>query len=229
MIFSKEALEQQAEEINKKFFPERLKKPLALDPYDLIDALGCSVEWKYISPNKDILGLTFFGDGHWYIWPTGKDTDGEKLYKEMFQKGTVVINQTVLDSQKNKKEENFIVTHEAGHWIKDREYFEKNDAESVALVCEKNDFEKTFWNKSMSELEVIERQTNYLAAAILMPRAVLKKEFFRLARWKTIPDSPIEFKDYMKGPIGVLSKIFDVNFNPVKYRLKDIGVLDFCY
>jgi Zn-dependent peptidase ImmA (M78 family) len=31
----------------------------------------------------------------------------------------------------------------------------------------------------MTELEIVERQTNYLGAAILMPMTVIKAEFFR--------------------------------------------------
>ena len=78
----------------------------------------------------------------------------------------------------------------------------------------------------MSELEIIEKQTNYLAAAILLPKEVIKREFFKLCRFKTIPDKAIDFKLYMKRYIGILAKKYKVNFNPLLYRLIDIGVLN---
>lgn len=225
MIFGKEELELMADKVNNEYFPERLEKPIMLDPYDLLDKLGCSYNWKYISPDKSILGMTFFDNGVWYIWPSGKYKDGDKYSKEFFPKQTILINQTVLDGQKNRYEENFIVAHEAGHWIKDKDYFEHNP-DSVSHICKKNDMEKTYWYQGMTELEIIERQTNYLGAAILMPRDVLKAEFFRLLRYKNIPQNPLRLQKFMFGAIYTLSKTFNVNFNPVKYRLMDIGVLE---
>ena len=225
MIFGKEELELMADKINNEYFPERLEKPILLDPYDLLDKLGCSYNWKYIAPDKSILGMTFFDNGVWYIWPSGKYKDGDKCSTEFFPKQTILINQTVLDGQKNRYEENFIVAHEAGHWIKDKDFF-KNNPDSVSHICKKNDMEKTYWSQGMTELEIIELQTNYLGAAILMPRDVLKAEFFRLLRYKNIPQSPLKLQKFMYGAIYTLSKTFNVNFNPVKYRLMDIGVLE---
>lgn len=225
MIFNREELELMADNINEKYFPERLEKPIMLDPYDLLDKLGCSYNWKYISPDKSILGITFFDDGMWYIWPSGEFKEGDKYSKEFFPKKTILINQTVLDGQKNRYEENFIVIHEAGHWIKDKDFFESNSG-SISHICKKNDMEKTYWCQDLTELEIIERQTNYLGAAILMPWDTIKKEFFRLLRYKNIPQKPLALQKYMFKAIQELSKTFNVNFNPVKYRLMDIGVLE---
>ena len=225
MFLGKEKLELLADEVNRKFFPERLEESLALDPYDLLDKLGCSYNWKYISPDKSILGMTFFGDGCWPIWPNGKLKDGDKCSMQYFSKQTILINQTVLDGQKTRCEENFIVAHEASHWIKDKDFFE-NNIDTVSHICRKNDMGKTYWDRRMTDLEIVECQTNYLAAAILMPRDMIKTKFFDLLRYANIPQRPIQYQTYMNRHIKELSKIFDVNFNPVKYRLIDIGVLE---
>lgn len=222
-IYTKEELEQIADNINNKFFPERLLNAIQLDPYDLIDKLGCSVSWKYISPNDNILGMTFFDNGFWWIWSAGKLEKGMIPEKEVFSKGSIVINQVLLDTQKIQNE-NFVVAHELAHWIKDKEFFSNNPQSGTYHICKSNDFQNTFWNSRMSQLEIIEKQTNYLAAAILMPKTVLKREFFKLCRYKNIPDNPIEYKPFMKRQVAALAKIFNVNFNPVLYRLKDIGV-----
>ncbi len=227
MIYTKEKLEELADSINKEYFPARLTSASPLDCYDLLDALGCEVEWKYISPDDSILGATFFDDGYWYIWPDGTFHKGDMFTTEYFPKGTILINQRVLDSKAKtaRGSENFIVGHECAHWIKDQEYFSKHAAKDVFHVCKKNDFGSTWWNNSMSKLEIIERQTNYLDAAILMPRDVIRSEFFRISRYKNIPNQPLEFKNYMKKWIAVLSQKFGVNFNPVKYRLQDLGII----
>ena len=227
MIYTKEKLEELADSINKEYFPARLTSASPLDCYDLLEALGCEVEWRYISPDDSILGATFFYDGYWYIWPDGTFHKGDMFATEFFPKGTILINQRVLDSKAKtaRGSENFIVGHECAHWIKDQEYFKTHAEKDVFHVCKKNDFGSTWWNNSMSEIEIIERQTNYLDAAILMPRDVIRSEFFRISRYKNIPSQQLEFKNYMKKWIAVLSQEFGVNFNPVKYRLQDLGII----
>ena len=147
---------------------------------------------------------------------------------DLFQTGTIVINQRVLDSKskKAKQFENFIVGHECSHWIKDKDYFESHGEKDAFHICQKNDFESTWWRTSMSEIEIIERQTNYLNAAILMPRDVIKKEFFRIGRYRNIPIQTIEYKSYMRGWVADLAKKYNLNFNPVLYRLQDLGVIE---
>ena len=77
----------------------------------------------------------------------------------------------------------------------------------------------------MSEIDIIERQNNYLCTAVIMPRDVLKKAFFKSLRYKNVPDKPIQYLPYMKKHIAQLANAFGVNFNPVLYRLYDLNIL----
>lgn len=77
----------------------------------------------------------------------------------------------------------------------------------------------------MSDVDIIERQNNYLNAAVLMPRNVIKREFFKRLRFKTIPSEPIKYEVYMKKYIKSLADDYGLNFNPVLYRLYDLGIL----
>lgn len=222
-FYPKEYLEKWADSINKKYYPDRLSKIIKLDPYDLIDKLNLEVDWKYISPNTQILGMIFFDDGIWAIW----DDENYRLSNEPsfkhFKKGTIVINSILLD-KKMKEKELFDCTHEITHWIKDNDYFKSHTIDCFH-ICKYDDFEKTYWNNQMTELDIIERQTNYMNAAILMPRDLIKKEFFSRLRYKKIPDEAIEYKPFMKKVIGELAKEFGLNFNPVLYRLYDLNIL----
>ncbi|MCR5149698.1 MAG: ImmA/IrrE family metallo-endopeptidase [Clostridiales bacterium] len=226
MIYTREYLENLADSVNRDFFPERLTTPSVLDGYDLLEAIGCEYEWKYISPNDCIMGMTVFADGRWPIWPKGTFTEGDKPLFESFRKGTVIINQRLLDSKKKGADcsERFVVTHEASHWLKDKRYFEARP-DSVVHTCTKNDFGKTIWDSNMTELEIIERQANYLGAAILMPRDVITESFFKAGRYKNIPKKPIAFQPYMKGWIAKIAPQFGMNYNPTFYRLKDLNVI----
>lgn len=61
--------------------------------------------------------------------------------------------------------------------------------------------------------------------SILMPRDIIKKEFFRLLRYKNIPDEPIEYMSYMKKHIAAIAQKLGINYNPVLYRLYDLNIL----
>ena len=222
-IYPKEYLEQQADEINRKFYPERLIKIIKLDVYDLLEKLGLDVEWKYISPNDNILGMIFFEDGCWYIWPNSDFKEEDKPRKEYFKKNTIVINQRLLDKNEVEREI-FVCNHETMHSVKDKAFFRSRDIKELH-ICRENDFSKTYWYEGMSLLDIVERQTNYLNAAVLMPRDILKQEFFKRLRYKNIPNQPIEYKKYMSKCIKSLADDFGLNYNPVLYRLYDLNIL----
>lgn len=225
-VYSKAELDNMANGINQKFYPERLIKPMPLDGYDLLEKLGCEIEWKYLTPNDDILGITCFEDTDWYVWPHNKLLVDDKPFLEFFKNGTIVINQILLD-KKDIKKENFVVCHEAMHWYKDQEYFLSLD-DTFIQICKKNSFDDFRLYKNFTNLEIIESQTNYLAAALLLPNEILKETFFKIGRYRNIPDKPIKYEIYMKKWIKEISEIYRVNFNLVLYRLYDIGVLKKC-
>ena len=118
----------------------------------------------------------------------------------------------------------FVVNHEVTHWVKDREYFKAHPTD-IIHACSSDSFEKTYWNNCMSEVDIIERQTNYLNTAILMPRDLIKREFFKRLRFKHIPEDAIKYEVYMKKVIKQLANEFGLNFNPVLYRLYDLKIL----
>lgn len=222
-FYSKEDLENLADNINKELYPERLGKIIPFDAYDYMEKQGLEIEWKYISPNKKLLGMIFFDDGKWPVWNNGKYKSGDIPHIENFKKGTVVINNILID-EKDIKKERFVSGHEAMHWAKDENYFRTHTTD-IIHACKEDTFENTFWNIKMSEIDVIERQTNYLNAAVQMPRELIKREFFKRLRYKNIPNSPIEYKKYMKACIRSLANDFGLNYNPVLYRLYDLNIL----
>ena len=224
-FYSKEELENLADNINRCYYPERLEKIELFDSYDFLEKLGLEIEWKYISPNMQILGIYFFEDGYWLVWPKGEYHQGDRPKWEFFKKGTIVINNNLVIDKKMKLKEVFICLHECGHHIKDKNFFETHEND-VYHICAKQDFEKTSWSNNINEIDIIERQTNYLAAAILMPRDIIKREFFRKLRFKNIPQEPIKLMPYMKKYVKELAVEFGVNYNPVLYRLYDLKILE---
>lgn len=135
----------------------------------------------------------------------------------------MVINNILID-EKDAKKERFVTGHEAMHWVKDKDYF-KTHGTDVIHACKEEVFEKTYWSNRMSEEDIIERQTNYLNAAVQMPKNLIKREFFKRLRYKNIPEGPIEYTRYMQKHIKSLADDFGLNYNSVLYRLYDLNIL----
>ena len=223
-FYSKEELEIMADGINRQFYPHRLVEMIPLDCYDLLEKLGLEVEWKYITPSLDIQGMFFVEEGEIYVWPNGKLNKGDVPKIEKFQKDTIVINQILLDRKTYRQKELFVCTHEIGHAIKDKDFFRAHPKNKIQM-CSENSLNRCYWDATMSKEDLIESQNNYLTAALLMPRDVVKSQFFEILKWRNMPSEPVEFKGFMKKAIGEMAKGFGVNYNPVMYRLCDIGVL----
>ena len=88
-VYSKDELEEMADAINDRYFPERLVKAMPFDPYLFLDKLGYEYQWALISPGLRIAAMTFFSDSMWYIWPKQSYERGEIPEERVFRKGTV--------------------------------------------------------------------------------------------------------------------------------------------
>lgn len=210
-------LESLALELNKKYYPNRLDKLTYVDPYEFIEKIGCTIEWKYLTPNMDILGATIFESGFYYVW---KSLDCNDVKLEYFESGTIIINE-LLTRNENYKRETFVAFHEAMHWIKDKEYFTNDDncihIDSIAQMYSKYDDPKS---------KKVERETNYLVGAFLMPYDLIKKEFFKRIGYKNIPSKPIKFdKHTMTKGVGEIADILKVSISVVLYRLVDLHII----
>ncbi len=169
--------------------------------------------------------MTFFGPGKWWVWPKSSFTKGDVPTECYFQKGTVVVNERLTELKKFREAERFAVTHEGCHILKDRRFFEKH-ADTASSICKANDSRKVYWTGREPTVELIERQNDYLTAAVLMPKEQIKALFFKVMRRKNIPGEPIPFLSYMKQYVAKVAKAYGVSFNAIKYRLQDIGVLE---
>lgn len=81
-------LEAKANEFIERHDKERLLKPKPIDVYDIVDLLGCTPDWFYITPNQSILGMTAFHDVSMWSWPSahyekGMIPERVKVVKEL--------------------------------------------------------------------------------------------------------------------------------------------------
>ncbi len=138
-------------------------------------------------------------------------------------KGTILIDRTVNES-KDKGRENFIAAHECFHYLLHSECFDKNDG--FANYCIKDTFEQNFGNaKAKTELDWIEYQANFCAAAFLMPRQAAIDAFLKESGGKHFPKVPYPYRKWLAPHIRTLAERFGVNYSPMLYRLQSLGLV----
>lgn len=67
--YSPSQLEAKANELTEKYDKERLVRAKHIDVYDIVDLIGCTPDWFYITPDLSVLGMTAFYDVCMYSWP----------------------------------------------------------------------------------------------------------------------------------------------------------------
>ncbi len=180
-----DALESYAEKVVRDFSPALLKNPGPLNVDEFLEYyLGLTVEFHRISYSKTILGITAFNDGTVDII----DDDGLPGQLEV-KTGTVIID-TSLMAPKYEPRLRFTMMHEGGgHWLLHRKAFAEDNPYGPAgiyanqyLAAKEGRGDYLRSNKERSDIERMERQADFTASSILMPRPALRevyREFFR--------------------------------------------------
>ena len=214
--YSPTQLEKTAEQLLRKFDPERLTVPKPIDVYEVIEkCLDVPYDWKYLTPNQSVLGMTFFDDGWTWAWPEPYYEDGMLPFQVEEQKGTILIEET-LTEEENRGRENFTVMHEVFHQVLphrrcfycgtvDYAHFTHAD---TPKVCKSR----------MTSLEICEYQANACAAAFLMPREAVTNQLRRYAGKKVLRLA--DYEDY--AIVRLLSEDFSVSVMAMKYRLLNL-------
>lgn len=222
--YSPSQLETKAIELTQGFDKERLLHPKPIDVYDVVDYIGCTPDWIYLTPNQSYLGMTAYNDGYWWAWPEPYYEDGMLPTKISVSTGTILIDRTISEGN-NRGIENFTVIHECFHQRIHPRCF-RNRSANYQHFCRKKDFRaETVNRKSMTAIERIEAQANYCAAAFLMPKSAVETVFLEKLALSELPSAPIKINWKIDGIIGDMATLFSVNYSPMKYRLQTLGFL----
>lgn len=175
--YSDQQLEAKAEELLRKFDPERLHKTKPIDVYAVIEkCLDVPYDWKYLTPDQSILGMTLFKPGYLWVWPKPYFEEGMRPYKAEFEANTILIDSTLTEAEE-RGPENFTVMHEAFHQVLHRRCFLHCNPDYTHSTTKAA---LTGQRKGISALDINEMQANFCAAAFLMPRQLLTNTFRKL-------------------------------------------------
>ena len=162
--YSPSQLEQKANELIEKHDKERLIKAKHIDVYDIVDLIGCTPDWFYITPDLSVLGMTAFHDVLMWSWPSNHYEKGMYPERVKVDKGTVVIDRA-LQENVNTGRENFTVVHECFHQILHPRCFNNRGADYTKMCTHKSFRNHAERVRNMTAIDIIEYQANYSAAA----------------------------------------------------------------
>ena len=180
-----DALDEYAEKIVADFAPELLNNPgvIAMDEF-LEYYLRLTLDYRQICFNKKVLGITVFNDGMVDIIDEETGLPSEISVTT----GTVILD-TSLISKRNEPRLRFSGFHEGSHWLIHRKAFASDNPfgpagiyanKFIATKEGRGDYIRS--TKERTDYERMERQADFLAAGILMPRPALRevyRQFFR--------------------------------------------------
>jgi Zn-dependent peptidase ImmA (M78 family) len=175
-----DAIEEYAEQVVEDFSPERLSKPGPLDVDRFLEYyLGLNVDYRKLCYGQRILGMTAFNDGTVEVM----DEETGEVFKLPVTEGTVVIDSS-LDSKRNEPRRRFTMTHEGCHWLLHREAFAEDNPygpagiyENQYLAAKEGRVDYRRYQKKRTDTDCMERQADFMASVLLMPRPALRKVY----------------------------------------------------
>ncbi len=206
-------IESIADNINSNYNPERLLKPQPIDIYDLADSIDASISICSIRDNHTIKGAAIFEECSFPVYVWNEEMQSVSIEKREFKPRTIIIDHPLAPCQKFKEKlsDNFTMAHECFHLVK-HEYYYKNLNAGI--------HQDTSLTLSSLQENELERQANYGAACILMPRKVVLSEVEALTEGVLLKDT-LERNNEIEKMAGR----FGVNFSPMKYRLINLGLM----
>ena len=217
--YSPSQLEAKAEKLLRDFDKERLVKTKPIDVYAVIEnCLDVPYDWKYLTPDQSVLGMTAYNAGYIWVWGKPYYKDGMKPYQLVLEKGTIVIDSTLTDGN-NRGRENFTVMHEIFHQVLHKPCFRR---EPPDYIHETTDVAVNGKKKLVTALDIIEYQANTCAAAFLMPRDLTTSVFKQMYSGS---ERMYSIQPFAKRIISDMAEEFNVSNTAMKYRLQNLSLI----
>jgi Zn-dependent peptidase ImmA (M78 family) len=180
-----DALDGYAEDVVRDFAPGYMRAAQPFDAELFAEYyLGLEVVYARISGDRQILGMTAFNTG---VIQVANAQTGQPEPMPV-RVGTVLIEPS-LAKTRNLPRMRFTLMHEAAHWLLHRPAFAEDNPfgspgvyENQYVAAKEGRIDYSRSQKERNDNERIERQADFLASALLMPRPPLRlvfREFFK--------------------------------------------------
>jgi hypothetical protein len=229
-----DALDAYAEDIVADFAPERLSVPGPVDAEGFVEYyLGLNVEFHRICYDRKILSMIAFDDGIIQVM----DEQTGMPEPMIVEKGTVVVD-TSLSIKRNLARMRFSIVHEGSHWLLHRKAFAVDNPfgspgiyENPYLAAKEGRMDYRRDQRERTDSERMERQADFLAAAILMPRPAMRIAFLHFflrvgMRPRAIVRGASPVDDYLAKQLPeYVAGIFQVSKRAALIRLEKLNAI----
>ena len=204
-IIRKADLERVANKLLKKYYPDALTRPMAIDPYAFADKMGLIVVKRHLSTDYSIFGQIFFCDAD----------DGIKA-------GTICVDPDANYAYRGGNVRTSII-HECVHWALHRKalaFRRLHDAGLTDLSCAADD-KRT--EGLLKDVSLLEWQANALAARIQMPLAMFRKQAKETLAKLHRDTGKTDTLDVIEDVIEELARFYGVSRLAAKIRMIEAG------
>ena len=213
-------MEQIAQRVLRAYWklPEAQEHPTRVDPCLLArKVLGMSVSYRHLSEDRELLGLTSYGDLEVFL-------PDEREYGPCILDGkTILIEEDLLFSPHGPGRHNFTLSHECSHQIMGMLFpasYCDNLAARRALCCRTHRLQARG-----SGFDWEEWQMDVLASELLMPRDLLQKNLALAGCPQGIPMLNPAWRREDYGRFMGLCRMMGVSKQALAYRLELLGLL----
>lgn len=219
-ILCKSDIDSEAIRFLQEYSSNSLQKLDILDLESIAEfKLNLKIEYQKLDEDGDLLGMTIFKTG--YVDVINEDGT---YCKKKFEKGTIVLNEILINDLKLQGRYQFTLAHEVGHWILHRKEFIEDEnqinlfdfigdiTDNDCIKCLNRDVvdNKIITGGLKTDLDWLEWQANYFGASILMPRRLIKQYYLDNYNNKDIKQMTKE-----------ISEICGVSKQAAEIRIKD--------
>ena len=219
-VLSKNDIDNEAVIFLKENSPNSLQELGTLDLESIAELkLGLKIEYQKLDKEGELLGMTIFKTGYVDVLD-----ENNTICKKKFEKGTIILNEILINDLKLQGRYQFTLAHELGHWTLHRKEFIEDEnqinlfnivgsiTENNYIKCLNRDvvYSNVCTSKLKTDLDWLEWQANYFGASILMPRSLIKQYYLNNCNSKDIKQMSKEISD-----------ICGVSKQSAKIRIKD--------
>lgn len=219
-VLSKNDIDNEAVIFLKENSPNSLQELGTLNLESIAELkLGLKIEYQKLDKEGELLGMTIFKTGYVDVLD-----DNNTICKKKFEKGTIILNEILINDLKLQGRYQFTLAHELGHWTLHRKEFIEDEnqinlfnivgsiTENNYIKCLNRDvvYSNVCTSKLKTDLDWLEWQANYFGASILMPRSLIKQYYLNNCNSKDIKQMSKEISD-----------ICGVSKQAAKIRIKD--------
>ena len=228
------ALDDYAEALVADFAPELLNTPGIFNAEGFIEYyLGLTMRYMQIRYDRKVLGMTAFNTG---VLKVANEKTGLPEPVPV-AKGTIILD-TSLTAKQSVPRLRFTTMHEGVHWILHREAYSPDNPfghigvyENRYLAAKEGNGDYVRSEKERTDVERMERQADFLSAAILMPRPALRTafrnffDFYSEKPRRIIQGSSIMDDCFAKQLPAYVSRLFGVSEKAALIRLEKLTAI----